>query len=87
MHTLVLETKSHPHPYKLKWHYNKASGFVKRRCLVQFAIGSYKDKVFCDVLEMTTSHVLLGGPWQHDRKTTHNGYTTSQNTLTTKTPT
>lgn len=75
VNTLGLETKNHPHPYKLKWLDNKASGFVKKRCLVQFAIGSYTDKVLCDVLDMTACHVLLGRPWQHDKKTIHNGYT------------
>ena len=71
---LDLETRSHPHPYKLKWLDSKASGYVKKRCLVQFSIGSYKDKVLCDVLDMTACHVLLGRPWQHDRKTLHDGY-------------
>ncbi|CAO2827817.1 unnamed protein product [Amaranthus hypochondriacus] len=73
--SLNLETKPHPHPYKLKWLNSKTSGHVKMRCLVQFAIGTYKDKVFCDVLDMTACHVLLGRPWQHDRKTSHDGYT------------
>ncbi|XP_057543321.1 uncharacterized protein LOC130821549 [Amaranthus tricolor] len=73
--TLDLETKPHPHPYKLKWLDSKASGFVKKRCLIQFAIGSFKDKVLCDVLDMTACHVLLGRPWQHDRRTLHDGYT------------
>ena len=43
---LDLETKPHPHPYKLKWLDSKASGYVKKRCLVQFAIGSCKDRCF-----------------------------------------
>ena len=73
--TLDVETKSHPHPYKLKWLDSEANGYVKKRCLVQFAIGSYKDKVLCDMLDMTACHVLLGRPWQHDRKTLHDGYT------------
>ncbi|XP_057526414.1 uncharacterized protein LOC130805648 [Amaranthus tricolor] len=73
--TLDLETKPHPHPYKLKWLDSKASGFVKKRCLIQLAKGSFKDKVLCDVLDMTACHVLLGRPWQHDKRTLHNGYT------------
>ena len=72
---LNLKTRPHPHPYKLKWLNNKASRFVKKRCLIQFAIGSFKDKVLCDVLDMTACHVLLGRPWQHDKRTLHNGNT------------
>ena len=73
--SLNLETKTHPHPCKLKWLDSKASGFVKKQCLIKFAIGSYQDRVMCDVLNMTTYHVLLGRPRQHDRKTIHDGYT------------
>ena len=28
----------------------------------------------CDVQDMTACHVLLGRPWQYDRKTLHDGY-------------
>ena len=70
-----LDTKPHPHLYKLKWLDSKASGYVKKRCLIQFAIGTFKDKVLRDVLDMTACHVLLGRPWQHDRRTLHDGYT------------
>ena len=37
-------------------------------------IGSYKDKVLCDVLDMSACHLLLGRPWQYDRKTTYDGF-------------
>jgi hypothetical protein len=47
---LKLNTKPHPHPYKLKWLDNNTSGSVSKQCLVGFVIGSYKDKVLCDVL-------------------------------------
>ncbi|CAO2817428.1 unnamed protein product [Amaranthus hypochondriacus] len=57
------------------WLDNNASGSVSKQCLVGFCIGSYKDKVLCDVLEMSACHVLLGRPWQYDRKSIHNGYT------------
>jgi hypothetical protein len=78
---LNLKTRSHPHPYKLKWLDDKASGSVSKQCLVNFVIGSYKDKVMCDVLDMSACHLLLGRPWQYDRKTTHDGFT---NTYTVK---
>ena len=31
--------------------------------------------MLCDVLDMTACHVLLVRPWQHDKRTIHNGYT------------
>ena len=72
---LNLKTRPHTHPYKLKWLDNNATGSVNKKCLIGFAIGSYKDQVLCDVLEMTVCHVLLGRPWQYDKKSMHNGFT------------
>jgi len=43
--------------------------------LVPFAIGKYKDEVLCDVVSMDASHLLLGRPWQFDKRTTHDGFT------------
>ncbi|XP_057543874.1 uncharacterized protein LOC130823266 [Amaranthus tricolor] len=78
---LNLDTKPHPHPYKMKWLDNKASGSVSKQCLVSLTLGTYVDEVICDVLDMDACHLLLGRPWQYDKKTTHNGYT---NTYTLK---
>ncbi|XP_057526371.1 uncharacterized protein LOC130805605 [Amaranthus tricolor] len=72
---LNLETKPHPHPYLMKWLDNKSSGSVSRQCLVSMTLGTYVDDILCDVLEMDACHLLLGRPWQYDKKTTHNGYT------------
>ena len=38
-----------------------------------FFIGKYVDEVLCDVVLMQASHILLGRPWQYDRKTVHDG--------------
>ena len=65
---LGLATKPHPHPYKMKWLDNKASGSVSRQCLVRLALGKYTDDSLCDVLEMDACHLLLGRPWQYDRR-------------------
>ena len=64
---LNLETKPHPYPYKMKWLDNKASGSVRRQCLVSLTLGTYTDDVLC--------HLLLGRPLQYDRRTKHDGYT------------
>ena len=34
-------------------------------------MGSYKDKVMCDVMPMDVCHILLGRPWQYDRAAVH----------------
>jgi hypothetical protein len=36
--------------------------------VVPFSIGKYVDEVLCDVVPMQASHILLGRPWQYDRK-------------------
>ena len=66
---------SHPKPYKLHWLNEDGDLEVKHQVLVKFSIGKYKDKVLCDVIPMEACHILLGRPWQFDRKTTHHGYT------------
>ena len=38
-------------------------------------IGSYQDPVLCDVLDMSACHILLGRPWQYDKRVKHDGYT------------
>nr|KYP31836.1 hypothetical protein KK1_047656 [Cajanus cajan] len=42
---------------------------------VEFSIGNYQDKVKCDVVPMEACHILLGRPWQFDKKTHHDGLT------------
>jgi hypothetical protein len=48
---------------------------VTKRCLVSFSIGQkYKDQVWCDVVPMDACHLLLGRPWQYDRRAHQDGY-------------
>ena len=42
--------------------------------MVLFFIRKYVDKVLCDVVPMHVSHILLGKPWQSNRKAKHNGF-------------
>jgi len=48
---------------------------VNKQVLITFAIGKYKEEVWCDVVPMEATHVLLGRPWQYDRKNLHDGLT------------
>ena len=38
-------------------------------------IGKYEEEVLCDVVPMLASHLLLGRPWQFDRRAKHDGFT------------
>ncbi|KAL4271256.1 hypothetical protein GQ457_13G012420 [Hibiscus cannabinus] len=71
---LGLETTKHPHPYKLQWFNDGGELKVTKQVLISFSIGSYKDEVLCDVVPMHATHMLLGRPWQFDRKVMHDGY-------------
>ncbi|GKA26280.1 gag-pol polyprotein, partial [Tanacetum coccineum] len=72
---LQMKTEDHPHPYHLTWLNKKKEFKVSKRCIVQFSIGEkYKDEIVCDVMPTDACHLLLGRPWQYDRKTIHDGY-------------
>jgi hypothetical protein len=52
---------------------------IQHTVSVTFKIGAYEDTVECDVVPMTVCHVLLGRPWQFDRKAIHNGHSNVYN--------
>ncbi|XP_043717627.1 uncharacterized protein LOC122665537 [Telopea speciosissima] len=48
---------------------------LTKRCLISLAIAAtYYDTVWCDVLPMDASHIILSRPWQIDRRAKHDGY-------------
>ncbi|KAH1091066.1 hypothetical protein J1N35_018323 [Gossypium stocksii] len=47
---------------------------VTKQTLVSFSIGKYHDEVLCDVMLMHARHLLLGRPWQFDRRVKHNSF-------------
>jgi hypothetical protein len=62
-------TVKHAKPYRFD------SGEVKvtKQVVVPFSIGKYVDKILCDVVLMQANQILLGRPWQYDRKEIHDG--------------
>ncbi|XP_010445703.1 PREDICTED: uncharacterized protein LOC104774097 [Camelina sativa] len=73
---LDLFTEPHPCPYRLAWLNSTSEIRISRRCHVPFSIGvNYKDMVCCDILPMDACHILLGRPWQYDRRVYHDGFT------------
>jgi hypothetical protein len=61
-------TVKHAKPYRLQWLNDSGEVKVTKQVVVPFSIGKYVDEVLCDVVPMQASHILLGRPWQYDRK-------------------
>lgn len=71
---LGLVREKHPAPYTLGWITEDSSMRVTQRVLVPFLIGlHYRDRTYCDVAPMDISHLILGCPWEFDRKIIHDG--------------
>ena len=68
---LGLSLLKHPRPYNLQWLNDCGEVKVNKQVLVSFNIGRYCNKVLCDVVPMHVGHILLGRPWQYDRKVMH----------------
>jgi len=72
---LNLQVVPHPKPYKLQWINEDGELTVDKQVKVKFSIGNYKGNVLCDIVPMEACHILLGRPWQFDKKYMHNGLT------------
>ena len=72
---LGLKRLKHHTPYKVSWLQKEHQLLVDEQCEVELHIGRYKDKVICDIMPMEFFHILLGRPWQYDRKVVHDGKT------------
>ncbi|XP_016505003.1 uncharacterized protein LOC107822930 [Nicotiana tabacum] len=72
---LGFETEVHPKPYKVGWLQYGRGMKVTKRCFVSFSIGKiYKDQIWCDIVKIDACHLLLGRPWQYDKRAFHDGY-------------
>ena len=74
---LQLPILEHPKPYKLQWLNDSGEVKVQKQVFVSFSIRKYHDEIFCDVVPMYDSHILLGKLWQFDRRANHNGFKNS----------
>ncbi|XP_056854324.1 uncharacterized protein LOC130503779 [Raphanus sativus] len=72
---LSLKTQKHPRPYRLQWLNEEGEMKVSTQVSIPLSIVRYEDEILCDVIPMEASHILLGRPWQFDRRVTHNGFT------------
>ncbi|XP_056857728.1 uncharacterized protein LOC130507034 [Raphanus sativus] len=72
---LSLTEESHPSPYKLAWLQHDNDVSVTKRTMVSFSVGdSYHDSLYCDIVPMDACHLLLGRPWESDRRVIHDGF-------------
>ncbi|KAG5235570.1 Integrase [Salix suchowensis] len=71
---LNLSCIKHTRPYRLQWLNECGEVRVTKQVLIAFSIGKYSDEILCDVVPMHASHLLLGLPWQFDRKAIHDGF-------------
>ncbi|XP_056854299.1 uncharacterized protein LOC130503756 [Raphanus sativus] len=72
---LGLKVIKRPTAYKLQWLNDEGELEVKHQVKVPLSIGKYEEEILCDVLPMDAGHILLGRPWQSDRRTLHDGFT------------
>ncbi|KAF1854268.1 hypothetical protein Lal_00045069 [Lupinus albus] len=68
---LNLVTRPHPTPYQLQWISEVGEISINKQVEIPFSIGKYEDVVLCDVVHMETIHLILGRPWQFDKRTIH----------------
>jgi len=70
---LNLPCKKHPNPYNVQWLSDEGGVKVQQMVSVPIKIGLYEDTIECDVVPMSVCHLLLGRPWQYDKKAMHDG--------------
>ncbi|XP_042009033.1 uncharacterized protein LOC121757575 [Salvia splendens] len=59
--------------FHMKWDSGELR--VKAQCKVPLKIGEVEEEILCDIIPMTACHVLLGRPWEFDRRAYKNGFT------------
>jgi len=62
---MSLRDEPHPHPYNVNW-VDKTTHCITQRSQVPVHMFSYEDYVWCDVLDIDATHILLGRLWLYD---------------------
>ena len=76
---LNLPFARHPNPFRVAW-VNETSIPISCGCLITFPLcKDFEESVWCEVLQIQVSHILLERPWLFDRRVQHDGY---ENTYT-----
>ena len=72
---LNLKKIVHPKPYYATWVNENQNFLVSTQVMIEFLVGKYRDKVLCDVMDMSCGHLILGKCWQRSRKVIHDVFT------------
>ncbi|XP_048624001.1 uncharacterized protein LOC125592687 [Brassica napus] len=72
---LGLQVFKHPKPYLLQWINDEGGLQITKQVKVLLSVGKYQDEITCDVAPLEASHILLGRPWQYDKRSVHDGFT------------
>ena len=60
------------YPYKVSWLNKVHKTIVEEKSWVEFQIGSYKDRLSFDIVNMDACHLLFGRLWKYNL-THHDG--------------
>ncbi|XP_016673234.1 uncharacterized protein [Gossypium hirsutum] len=71
----IFHTRCKVQDKRLQWLNDGGEFRVTKQVVVPFSIGNYKDEVLCDVVLIDATHLLLGRPWQYDKRAMHDGFT------------
>ncbi|XP_033139238.1 uncharacterized protein LOC117130573 [Brassica rapa] len=72
---LGLATRPLCRPFRMEWLNEAGERYVKEQVTVPITIGRYEDEVVCNVLPMDACNILLGRPWQFDKRAVHDDFT------------
>jgi len=70
---LNLKSTLHSEAYRVSWLQNEHRITMREKCLINFDIGGYNDNILCNIFPMDVFHILLGRPWNFDRRVIHDG--------------
>ena len=59
-----LKAESHIHSHNVNWVDKTAQSIIQHN--VPIHMFNYHDRVWCDVLDIDATHILLGRPWLYD---------------------
>ena len=79
---LGLATRPLSRTFRLEWLNETGEQYLKEQVTIPLTIGRYEDEVVCNVLPMDACHVLLGRPWQFDKRAVHDGFTNRHSFVT-----
>lgn len=66
-----LNIDKYPKPYTISWIKEVPEVTITERCKISFSIGKYRDKIYCDVVDINACNLLFGKPWHFGLNACH----------------